>query len=69
MTLYYFEQRDFAGRWWPVKSKQEPVIKAGRLVRAESVGPRVRGVCKINSFNNGRSLDQLADLYGVREAA
>jgi hypothetical protein len=45
---YQWEQLSPLGKWCVVKSDEPPVIKNGRLRRAEGQGPKVRGVVEID---------------------
>ena len=41
---YQWEQLSPLGKWCVVKSDEPPIIKNGRLRRAEGQGPKVRDV-------------------------
>ena len=56
--LYYFEERDFAGRWQPKTSPLKPII-----AKPEGGNRAIQGICLIAEDHQHLTLNQLYDTY------
>lgn len=63
---HFYEAASFNGTWHPRTQDSAPKVnKAGRMEKADGCqGPRVRSVVEVAPEHLGKSLDELAAIYG-----
>ena len=67
MDIWYYEQANFAGRWYPILSRQQPRSKNGYIVNAYSQGPRVKHIKKLTPEQRRMTIEQLFEHFNKKD--